>query len=76
MSKTQDRQFFMDCARIRRENPAFLEGLRNQLHEYDVLLRTLRGDDLVVMQGRAQELGRILELLETAESVLQHQWGR
>lgn len=69
-------QFYYDCSRVWRENKAFVEGLQAQLREYDVLLRTLRGDDLAVTQGRAQELSRILELLENAESVLQQQRGR
>lgn len=66
-----EKPFFKDCAVIQRECRHFVGALQKQLSEYDMMLRTLRGEDLYVMQGKAQELARILDLLDDADTVVQ-----
>lgn len=58
-------RFFNDCKAIGYNNQAVVTELKKDLEEYRDLLETLPTDEAFrVAQGKAQELRRILNLLE------------
>lgn len=62
-------RFFAEAAGIRHTSPTFVEELKKDLEEYRDLLETLPGEAVSVVQGQAQELRRILKLIEDAERI-------